>query len=764
MAYNHKPFFSKTSIQGKGQDELSYVFSNGPIEHKNGSATIFGIFAIHSSQELYQYFIKQTVKFFVDFYNRAASLDDNESEQVAAMNNDEFLFENAIQYVYDKVTTSLIEFQENNKRLGSLDLKKIHCILGVLSEGTLYLCSTGWNLRSFYIYPLTNKQGFSRHSITTIIDSERGSEHQTRLFPQIVSGAVSLPGGVVCIATTSLLDYLSIEQVKQLVTTQQPEDIAASLQKMLARVNTRNDITALFIHPTYTGNAHSHQDHRNQTASNKSMEELNSRQRGTDSVMTPATSLHLLNILKKLTRGINILIHKLIKIERILFQPANIHRIKSYITITLRAVSNTTKKIISIILGLRNITTSKSVQSFKSSHVSFLKNTASKLANVLKASRSAFFKLPKSSRIILSLSILFILLFVTSLFTLNAQKKKQQHFASVDSIIQSLTDKSNTAEARIIFENDSAAIPLLQEMQQLIEHIPTPYSEKQSASIAELRLKITSLEQRLSRTITIDAPEHIATLTGMSPDDIVDVSEHAGDILVSTGKNLYIFSPKRTNLTTINIPPLINSSRCANAIKGAVLLCDAEGKHLYRVTADSTAKSIPFSLSSHQGAIDKFQIYNSNLYAYSARSAMIFKHASSGQGFATGIPWVKDLSITLNDVLDFDIDGTIFVLKNGNVLYQYVNGKPRPLPLPTISPALEMVSRIETDQSSPFLFLMEPQRNRIVVLDKKTLQFKTQLFSPTFTALKDIQIHPQSKNLLVINGVDVVGIPFEKMR
>ncbi len=764
MAYNHKPFFSKTSIQGKGQDELSYVFSNGPIEHKNGSATIFGIFAIHSSQELYQYFIKQTVKFFVDFYQRAASLPDSESEHTTAMNNDEFLFENAIQYVYDKVTTSLIEFQENNKRLGSLDLKKIHCILGVLSEGTLYLCSTGWNLRSFYIYPLTNKQGFSRHSIAPIIDSERGSEHQTRLFPHIISGAVSLAGGVVCIATTSLLDYLSIEQVKQLVTTQQPEDVAESLQRMLARVNARNDITALFIHPTYTGNTHSHQDHRNQTASNKSMEELNSRQRGTDSVMTPGTSLHVLNVLKKSTQGITFLVHKLIKLERILFQPANIHKIKSSIAFTRNVVSNATKKVTHIIHSFRSITTSKAVHSFMHSNLSFIKKATSKSTHVYKASLSTFFKLPKSSRIILSLSILFILLFVTSLFTLNAQKKRQQHFTSVDAIIQSLVDKSNTVEARIIFENDSAAFPLIQEMQQLIDHIPTPRSEKQIASIAELRSKMTSLEQRLSRTITIDAPEHITTLSGMSMDDMTDVSEYAGDILISTGKNLYLFSPKRTNLSNINIPLSITSSRCASAVKGAVLICDEEGKHLYRITTDSAAKGVPFSLSSQEGAIDKFQIYNSNMYAYSARSAMIFKHPSSGQGFATGVPWVKNSSIPLNDILDFDIDGSIYVLKNGNVLYQYVNGKPRPLPLPAISPALEAVSKIETDQSSPFLFLMEPDRNRIVVLDKKTLQFKTQFFSPTFTALKDIQIHLQSKNLLVINGVDVVGIPLEKIK
>ena len=67
MAYNYSPFFSKISIQGKNQDELSYVFSSGPIEQKKCSVFLFGVFAISSAQEVYQQFIKQTVKNFIDF-------------------------------------------------------------------------------------------------------------------------------------------------------------------------------------------------------------------------------------------------------------------------------------------------------------------------------------------------------------------------------------------------------------------------------------------------------------------------------------------------------------------------------------------------------------------------------------------------------------------------------------------------------------------------------------------------------------------------
>ncbi|MEK7648914.1 MAG: hypothetical protein AAB400_03285 [Patescibacteria group bacterium] len=765
MAYNYKPFFSKISIQGKGHDELSYTFSNGPIEQKNGSVTIFGVFSINSSQELYQYFIKQTVKHFVDFYHRAQSLPDNAQTAESGLNNHEFLFENAIQYIYDKVTTALIDFQEDHKRSGSIDLKKIHCIIGVLSEGTLYLSVTGGMLHSFYIYPTTNKQGFSRYSLAPIIDAGKNSEHQTRLFSQIVSGAVSLPDGVVCITTGSLLDYLSLEQLKQIVTTQHPDHLTLSLERILGRVQARNDLTALFIHPTYTGNAQmAQQQHRIQTASNRSMEELNSRQRGTDSVMTPATSFHVSHAISRATHLLKLCIQKIITLEKILFQPANAKKMRSFIHIIITALQRFGKHLINTARSIQRAITSRSYRNVLQSHAHLAPKMYSKFQAAYSSAKHTFLKLPKPSRIILSLSILFIVLFVTSLFTLSAQKKKQQHVASVETIIQSITDKSNSAEARVIFENDSAAFPLIQEMQQLIEHVPQPLTDKQQSSLVILRTKIASLVKRLNHAITIDSPEYIATLADIATAESVDATEYSGTILIASEQHFYSLSPGAKNPTHSTVPSSMTTSRCAAAIKNAIIACNGDGTRLYRLEQNSVSKPLPISLSAKEGRIDKIQTYNSNAYVYSASAATFFKHLVLGSGFGIGIEWVKDPSISLHDILDFDIDGSLYVLKSSNQLYQYVNGRPRPIPLPSIIPTPQSLTKIETDPSTPLLFLLEPRGNRIIVLDKKSYQLKAQLLSPVFSSLKDIQLRPSTKSLLVVNGADLLNIPLEKLK
>ncbi len=773
MAYNYSPFFSKISIQGKNQDELSYVFSSGPIEQKKCSVFLFGVFAISSAQEVYQQFIKQTVKNFIDFYQRAPDLlpDQHGDDDI---NKSEFIFENAIQHIYDKVTSALIEFQEEKKRSIPLDIKKIHCILGCLSDTTLYLSSTGTVLRSYYIYPSMNKQGISRYSIASIVDQQPYEGQSARLFSNIISGSVSVPGGTVCITTLSLLDYLSLEQLKQIITTQKPEGISLSFEKILGKANARNDMSALFIHPTNKGDIHgAFASHATQTAANRSMEVLNSRQRGTDTVMSASRSLRIDTfgiIFGALTRRFVRLMHAL---EKIFFQPATWKKITLFMSRTVQMLSRSARASTQAIHVLYAHIQRRGLK--RAIHERFLNGVGivKRLRDVCQSFvshsstslRHAFLKLPASSRFILVLSILFITLFLYSLVALGYAKKTKEREASLHALIQSLQQKYSDAEARIIFQNDSGALELLTDIRQVMETIPPSLTQKQRALLDTLKSNLAALELKLNHSVIIDAPDSIAALVALSPIGAVQFSEHGSSLLLSSDTALYLIKKPSTLPKIISLPPLITSSRSAVlASSDSLYLTDTEKSNLYRLTDQSAIKPVPFTKAHTEKSIDLLTLYNGNIYNYDTHSGSIYKHIKQGDGFSSGSQWIRDQSIDLHSVHDIDIDGTVYILKDGNELYQYSNGKPRQIKLPRFEPQLGTLSKIETHAASNLLFLLETQGKRIIVVDKKTRALVAQVSSPAFQNIRDIQLSLETKNLIVLNETSLYRIPLDKIK
>lgn len=773
MSFNYKPFFSKISIQGKNQDELSYVFSSGPIDLKKCSVTVFGVFAISSANELYQQFIKQTVKHFVDFYNRVPVVADDTQDD-KDINQTEFLFENAIQYVYEKVTVSLIEFQEQRKKQTPLESKKIHCILGCLANNTIYLSSTGTVLRSYYIYPSMNKQGFSRYCVASIIDGQTQDDQSQRLFSNIISGEVCISGGIVCITTLSLLDYLSLEQLKQRITTQEPELFAPSLDKILSKAQARNDMSALCIYPTYTGSAQSdHLLQRTQTAANMSMETLNSRQRGTDTVMSASQSLSIKLFIHSLRKAITTAISSMTALEHMFFKSVNKKILKRYcsavaticrtaITVSFRAVSDLRK---AIQHGqIRQLMTHRSKMTFH--HAKKISTFVRKyITDTIASIRSTFLRLPIQSRYLLIFSVLFIALFLYSLVALGGHKKSRQRADTINVIVSSLRQKVSEAEANLLYQNDSGAAELIQEIRQIITAIPEPLSKEQKTIVTTLEKNVIEMEKKLSRITTLDAPQSLAIIDALPDEDEMLLSGSGKNMLLCSSASCYLFAPPYTQYRSLSLLPTITSVHSSVLATPLITyVTNTDGTRLYGTKSDLSLESIPLPFAKAQTRSDRINFYNNALYSYDSASGSIYKHVKRENGFTAGIDWIRDHSIDLHSVVDIDIDGSVYVLAGDNHLYQYANGKPKPIPIPRVAISSGMITRVETDAGNPYLFLLNPEQQSIIVLDKKTHALKTQLTSTVFQKLRDIQLLSSEKSFLVLNNKTLYRIPLNQIQ
>lgn len=778
MSDDYKPFFQKLSVQGKGRDELSYSFSSEEIEQENSSVYLFGIFSLASSAEIYQFFIRQCVKHFLDFYHRiprVAMPDDTTS-----VNTREFLFENAIQYVYENITSALMEFHESrSSRSSKIDIKKVQCILGCYSDGHIYLNITGLQLLGYYIYPRVSKQSPLRYALTSIIEN-RDDDTSPRLFSSMISGTVSVRGGTVVFCTPSLLDYLSMDQLKQMISSQRSDTLQLSLDRMFSKVSSRNDITALFLLPYYDG-PWSNQS-AVQTASNTSMEELRLRQQGTDNVLTPAMSTSFKKALLSLAHAFQTTSRSLIKLERHLMQPAtwnkilrlyhfvkkqtyrllssslallHEYRLKKRVAVSehihIQSPCETTNQTPialvtnepSMILRLKN------VQHLFNSILTVVVNS---IIIVVGRVKKVFLSLSISSRSLLVLSALFLILFVYSLFALQTQHSTKAADRTINETLNRLEQMMGVAEASLIYQNTDDTLRLINDIEQVMNSLPTARTEKQITAIQERRILIEALKARAFHITVIQEPRLIATLAD-SGDSEYRLETNEALAVIANSQHIALLDLTSNAISDFTNTTLLPSPGAVTLIdQTSALIASREGTDLFILDAVNKIKQIPIQKNATERELTAIAIYNGNLYVFDRQSGSLYKHGRAGNGFASGAPWITQTTVDIKSALDIDIDGAIYVLNPTNQLYRYSRGRPSPIPFPLFQPPLQTISRIETNQDSKRLFFAEPRSSRIFALDKDTFALAGQITSPAFDALSDIALEPKTGDLLVISG------------
>lgn len=765
MSDKYKPFFQKLSVPGKSQDELSYSFSSEEIEHENGSAHIFGIFSISSSSEIYQFFIRETVKHFHDFYQRVSAI--SPTHDFSNSTTSEFIFENAIQYVYEKVTLSLSDYKEARERSVRLDIKKIQCILGCYTDGRIYLNSTGSQLHGYYIYPRASKHAPIRYTLIPIIEPTRDDEGSARLFSSMVSGAVAIRQSTIVMCTPSLLDYLSMEQLKQMISTQRGEVLQHSLERMFAKVSSRNDITALFLHPYYDGPLlHTS---KSTTASSASMEQLRIRQQGTDSVLKPAIRFSFNKGLLSLWHRICQVSTLFVTIEKRFMQPTTWNRVHRFIIMLYKHVVCISER---IIISLKNVRLKSNV--VRSHDVSQQKKVLtlpvlmlfvqkkilripSFCAMTLGRGKKMFLSLSIPSRSLFILSGLFIILFVTSLFTLQSQNSFKKTDNTINEIITQAQQMSNAVEASILFKNSDETLRLISDLERIMTTLPIARTEAQSQAIQSLRVSIDKLKARAYHITIINEPRLIATLP-YADDGTYRIASNGLNAVITNNSQIAHLNLKNGTLTNLTNSDILATLGAIAVSDHMATIASRDGAALFSVGMPGPLELISINRNAVEQNFSVLEHFNDSLYVLDRSSNNIYKHVRSGKGFGVGVPWIVQQSVDLTNALDMDIDGTIYLLNPANQLYRYSRGRPSPVPFPVFQPPLQTVSRIETDPDSKLLFFAEPRGGRIFAINKETFALVTQITSPAFQAISDIALESKSGDLLVMSGSHVYRV------
>jgi len=321
--------------------------------------------------------------------------------------------------------------------------------------------------------------------------------------------------------------------------------------------------------------------------------------------------------------------------------------------------------------------------------------------------------------------------------------------------IDRIEDKVFQAETFLIFKNEEKANSLYKEAWMELG----PLLEKQNSFKAKLLSLKESIEKRfgeLSKMENIENPEIFLELkleeTGLEPGK-----------MITSGKNFYFYNPDSFTLYRYDskekksfLFSAPQNLKIGAAFSNSVIFLSPPDGLLYLYGDFWQEKNI--QLPSFSINFSHIAPYEENLYFLDAEKFEIIKYArlSSGE-WSFPLVWFKDKAPAQKKPRDFTIDGSVWVLNENNSVDLYKTGKYQKTITLDFFPFPENLTKIKTRVGLPYLYLLEPSKKRVIVIDKSGKIVK-QFQSEKFDNLKDFEVSDNGKTIYLLNGTAVYQV------
>ncbi len=154
---------------------------------------------------------------------------------------------------------------------------------------------------------------------------------------------------------------------------------------------------------------------------------------------------------------------------------------------------------------------------------------------------------------------------------------------------------------------------------------------------------------------------------------------------------------------------------------------------------------------------DLFASYFSNLYFLDKKTCKIIKYPYlEASNWGPPQTW-KEPDNNCFEPKSMAIDGSIWILNGDNSIIRYHSGSFQEKINLDFFPFPEDIIKIKTKPNLPYLYLLEPGKKRIIIIDKEGKIIK-QFQSEKFDDLKDFIISENGKTIWLLNGLKVYQI------
>lgn len=326
----------------------------------------------------------------------------------------------------------------------------------------------------------------------------------------------------------------------------------------------------------------------------------------------------------------------------------------------------------------------------------------------------------------------FILIAVVGTGFYISQTQKQKHIQEIQTILAESQEIVKRADD-ILQKNPGKANLLLQEAWQKISIVE---EEKEAFLKNEINDFKKSLKEKL---FLLNKVEYV------SPQFVYELKEDEffPQRIFVFGKKIYFFKPNSNRIYRLDI--INKKGEFINLRKEAKLASQFQDHLVFLYSNNkvsllenhSQEKNLSFPY--YPVNINCLSSFGKNLYMFDSAKKEIIKFRVKQGLFLNGTLWFNQKTERPSAARSMAIDGSIWIVDKDNNLWRFFKGDLRDKIILNIFPFIQQVTRISTNYSLPYLYLLEPIQKRIIILDKNGETVK-QFLSNEFNNLKDISI------------------------
>lgn len=573
-----------------------------------------------------------------------------------------------------------------------------------------------------------------------------------KLFENVVTG--NLDNGLSFILTNpSLLDYLSLDKIRKILSTIPARSASEQIKNMIADVPTHVTFASLIIKNSEVDSeqhvpafiAHKENRHNiNQNTpkptiprepvrhSRESIDKLINTQSETQRVLTVPNSWQTIKSgFSTLTEALKEagILNKIINIFILLF---------GYLWITIKFIfqllAYLAKQLYAVILMLIK----------PNSHIAKIK-VPQKIKDI---------KLNKKSKIILSSIIALVILLL--IIIIPSDRTPSITTEQLDNINIELKNREETIEASLIYGDRIKAQGLLTEIQELLATLPGT-DKKYQNEIDALNQRANILTERIWNIMEIEKPVSLFNLADIDNAAVLKNIAVNGDriYLFTAGTKYYIFDINDKGYQTVDYPSNF-AGVSSTAISPAQDILVIDNNKQFFIANSSGLQPVLISLAAGLQEITAVTSFYNRLYILDSTTNQIYRHRLSGTTYLSPDTWLNTNS-DLSSAKDISIDGYVYVL-NGNEILKYISGRQESFPDINIYPELSNPTKLFTDLNTESIYLLEPDNKRAMVIDKGG-KLEKQFHSDSFDNINDFKVQEEAKRMFISTDKQLYIIP-----
>lgn len=347
--------------------------------------------------------------------------------------------------------------------------------------------------------------------------------------------------------------------------------------------------------------------------------------------------------------------------------------------------------------------------------------------------------------------IMALIFFVTAGF-LASWYEQEYRLKKIQESLNGVEAKVDQAQVLLVIKDEKKAKLLLKEAWdeiKLLEKTHLSFKEE----ILPLRTSIEKKLLELNKLKEIENPKLVFEF---------DRREFIPQRIIIQKDSFYFFSPYSQGVFKLKEQQdqLLSADFKFNEavlIEGSILFFSKPDK-LINLKDDQWGTDSTLIPLSPDFSFDLLSSFGKNLYFLSKKTGEIAKYSlNTDKEWSQPQAWLKTKTSHLFlDARSMAIDGSIWILKD-NLIQQCFAGQPQKTITPDIFPSPRNLSKIWTSSTLKYLFILEPEQNRIIILNKSG-DIIQQFQSPRFDNLKDFAVSREGKTIYLLNGQRVYEV------